>query len=423
MLPSLPAPTPRRSTTVPKGTVRPYQFGRVVRLDRKDQGGQTENEMISDVLDDVLAWWESGATVGVGTVVETFLSAPRQPGAAMAVGPDESVVGSVSGGCVEGAVYEVARSVASSGVPVLERYGVSDDDAFAVGLTCGGILHVYVEAISQVTFPELDQVAASVRANQPVAVATVVAGPTQLGARLCVWSDRTAGSLGRDRLDKVVATDARGMLAQGRTGILHLGPRGERLGDELSIFVASYAPAPRMLVYGAIDFAAAVARVGSFLGFRVTVCDARALFATERRFPSVEAVVVDWPHRHLASVDIDPRTAICVLTHDPKFDIPLLELALRSPAGYIGAMGSRRTHRDRLAKLRERGLTDAELARLHAPIGLDVGARTPEETAISVAAEIIQTRFGGTGSSLGQLAGPIHRGRAALQASRSRRPR
>ena len=380
--------------------------------------------MISDVLDDVLAWWEAGATVGVGTVVETFLSAPRQPGAAMAVGPDESVVGSVSGGCVEGAVYEVARRVAASGIAVLERYGVSDDDAFAVGLTCGGILHVFVDAVSQATFPELGQVADSVRMSEPVAVATVVGGQVRLGSRLCVWPDRRSGSLGQPRLDEVVAADARGMLAQGRTGILRLGADGERLGDEFSVFVASYAPAPRMLVYGAIDFAAAVARVGSFLGFRVTVCDARALFATPRRFPNIEELVVDWPHRHLAGVNVDGRTAICVLTHDPKFDIPLLELALRSPAGYVGAMGSRRTHQDRLASLRERGLNEAELARLRSPIGLDIGASTPEETAISVAAEIIQTRSRGTsGAPLGQLAGPIHRGRAALEQARIQAPR
>ena len=371
--------------------------------------------MISDVLDDVLAWWESGATIGVGTVVETFRSAPRQPGAAMAVGPDGSVVGSVSGGCVEGALYEVARRVAASGVPVLERYGVSDEDAFSVGLTCGGVLHVLVEAVSQTTFPELDEVAASVGASEPVAVATVVAGAARLGSRLCIWPDRTAGSLGLAQLDQVVATDSRGMLAQGRTGILRLGPDGERRGDQISVFVASYAPAPRMLVYGAIDFAAAVAQMGSFLGFRVTVCDARSVFATKRRFPGVEEVVVDWPHRHLAGAQVDQRTVICVLTHDPKFDIPLLELALRSPAAYVGAMGSRRTHRDRLARLRERGLTEAELARLHAPIGLDFGASTPEETAISVVAEIIKSRSGGSGIALGKLAGPIHRGRAALE--------
>jgi xanthine dehydrogenase accessory factor len=165
-----------------------------------------------------------------------------------------------------------------------------------------------------------------------------------------------------------------------------------------------------MLVFGAIDFAAAVARVGKFLGYRVTVCDARGLFATQARFPDADDVVVDWPHRYLEGVDTDTRTVICVLTHDPKFDVPLLEVALRKPAAYIGAMGSRRTHDDRIARLRGQGLTDAELARLRSPIGLDLGARTPEETAVSVAAELIQLRWGGSGRPLTQTAGRIHHG-------------
>ena len=361
-----------------------------------------------DVLEELLGWWEAGATVGVGTVVETFHSAPRQPGAAMAVGPDGHVVGSVSGGCVEGAVYELAQDVVATGVPVLQRYGVSDDDAFAVGLTCGGTLHIWVEPVSRTTFPELGEVVASVRRGEPVAVATILAGLDPVGARLCIWPDRVAGSLGDDRLNRVVAVDGGGLLAQGRTGILRVGTDGERLGDEVTIFVASYAPAPRMLVYGAIDFAAAVARVGTFLGYRVTVCDARAVFATPRRFAGVDEVVVDWPHRHFAAAEVDSRTVVCVLTHDPKFDVPLLELALRAPVAYVGAMGSRRTHDDRLARLRERGLSEGELARLASPIGLDIGARTPEETAVSVAAEIIRGRWGGTGSPLHQLTGRIH---------------
>ncbi len=361
-----------------------------------------------DVLDDVLHWWEAGATVGVGTVVETFHSAPRQPGAAMAVGPDGQVVGSVSGGCVEGAVYELAASVVASGTPLLQRYGVSDDDAFAVGLTCGGTLHVWVEPVSRRSFPELAEVAGSVGSGEPVAVLTRVGGPGALGARLVLWADRVAGSLGSAELDRVVAVDGRGLLAQGRTGVLHVGPEGERRGDEVTVFVASYAPAPRMLVYGAIDFAAAVARMGGFLGYRVTVCDARSVFATQRRFPGADEVVVEWPHRHFAATDVDDRTVVCVLTHDPKFDVPLLELALRSPAAYVGAMGSRRTHRDRLARLRQRGLEDAELARLSSPIGLDIGARTPEETAVSVAAEIISGRWGGSGGRLRERSGPIH---------------
>ncbi|HEX6469286.1 MAG TPA: XdhC family protein, partial [Streptosporangiaceae bacterium] len=187
---------------------------------------------------------------------------------------------------------------------------------------------------------------------------------------------------------------------------------GERRGDELSLFVASHAPRPRMLVFGAIDFAAAVARVGSFLGYHVTVCDARPVFATRKRFPDADEVIVDWPHRYLAKEveagKVDGRTVVCVLTHDPKFDVPLLEVALRTPAGYIGAMGSRRTHDDRVKRLREAGLTEEELARLRSPIGLDLGARTPEETAVSIAAELIQLRWGGSGRPLTDTDGRIH---------------
>ncbi len=210
------------------------------------------------------------------------------------------------------------------------------------------------------------------------------------------------------RLDAAIDDDARGMLAQGQTGIRRYGADGERLGDELSVFVSSFAPAPRMLVFGAIDFAASVARVGKFLGYHVTVCDARKVFATRSRFPDADEVVVDWPHRFLAGTDVDARTVICVLTHDPKFDVPLLEVALRTPAAYIGAMGSRRTHQDRLARLREIGLTGEELSRLRSPIGLDLGARTPEETAVSIAAELIRLRWGGTGHALTDTEGRIH---------------
>jgi xanthine dehydrogenase accessory factor len=344
-----------------------------------------------DVIDELEAWWSAGETVGVGTVIGTWKSAPRQPGASMLVGPDGTAVGSVSGGCVEGAVYELAQAVRESGAPLLQRYGVSDDDAFAVGLTCGGIIDVFVERVDRGSFPELGDVAHDIRQGRPVAVATLVAGPDaeRVGRRLVVRPGEASGTLGTDRLDDAVRDDVEGMLLQGRTGTLHYGRDGERRGDEVSVFVASYAPRPRMIVFGAIDFAAAVARMGSFLGYRVTVCDARPTFATAKRFPDADEVVVQWPHRYLAGTDVDPRTVVCVLTHDPKFDVPLLEIALRMPVAYVGAMGSRRTNDDRLEQLRERGLTEDELARLHAPIGLDLGARTPEETAVSVAAEII----------------------------------
>ena len=371
-----------------------------------------------DVLPDLLAWWRAGETVGVGTVVGTWRSAPRQPGAAMLVGPDESAVGSVSGGCVESAVYALAREVVADGHPVLQRYGVSDNDAFAVGLTCGGILDVFVEKVSRESFPELADIAADIQAGRPVAVATVVEHPDapRIGMRMIIRPAEESpiiGSLGGSRADAAVADDVRGLLAAGKTELLTYGPEGQRRGEGMRVFAASYAPPPRMLVFGAIDFAAAVARLGSFLGYRVTVCDARPVFATRTRFPDAHEVVVDWPHRFLAGEvaagRIDTRTVICVLTHDPKFDVPVLEIALRLPqVGYVGAMGSRKTHEERLQRLREAGLTDVELGRLSSPIGLDLGARTPEETAVSIAAEIVGQRWGGHGSRLTELSGRIH---------------
>jgi xanthine dehydrogenase accessory factor len=372
-----------------------------------------------DVLGQLLPWWRAGESVGVGTVVATFQSAPRPPGAAMLVGPGGEAVGSVSGGCVEGAVYELSQQVLGDGVSVLERYGVSDDDAFAVGLTCGGILDVFVELVNQTTFPELGGVADDIEAGQPVAVATIVShpDPARVGSRLVVRPEEHAtplqGSLGSSRADAAVADDARGLLATGRSETLHYGPDGQRRGDDMAVFVSSYAPKPRMLVFGAIDFAAAVARVGSFLGYHVTVCDARPVFATATRFPDADDVVVKWPHKYLEEEAqagrIDGRTVMCVLTHDPKFDVPVLEVALRLPeVAYIGAMGSRRTHDDRTKRLMEAGLTDAEIGRLSSPIGLDLGARTPEETAISIAAEIIALQWGGNGERLMGVAGPIH---------------
>jgi xanthine dehydrogenase accessory factor len=369
---------------------------------------------VRDILDMITQWWAEDETFSLATVVDTFQSAPRDPGAALAVAAagGGEVVGSVSGGCVEGAVYELSNEVAESGRPVLQRYGVSDDDAFAVGLTCGGILDIFVEPVSKSTFPELGEIAAAVGRGEPVAVATIISGPGRIGARRVIWGDvarSSTGSLGAgERLDAAADDDVRGMLSQGLTGIRRYGPRGERLGNELAVFVHSFAPPPRMLVFGAIDFAAAVARVGKFLGYHVTVCDARPIFATRSRFPDADEIVVDWPHRFLAGAEVDARTVICVLTHDPKFDVPVLEVALRTPAGYIGAMGSRRTHEDRLERLRDVGLTEPELARLRSPIGLDLGARTPEETAVSIAAELIQLRWGGTGRALTNTDGRIH---------------
>jgi xanthine dehydrogenase accessory factor len=370
---------------------------------------------VRDVLGDLLTVWRAGQTAGVATVVRTISSAPRQPGATMVVLPDGSVSGSVSGGCVEAAVYDLATEVVHSGRPEIHRYGISDDDAFAVGLTCGGLIDVFAEPVSRNTFPQLQAIVDQISANRPTAVATVIAhpDPAWLGRRLVIGPDTVEGSLGSGRADDAVTDDARGLLAAGRTTVLSYGPDGQRQEAGMDVFVASHAPRPRMLIFGAIDFAAALARQGAFLGYRVTVCDARPVFATRARFPDADDVVVDWPDRYLtaqaANGAIDSRTAICVLTHDPKFDVPALRVALRLPeADYIGVMGSRRTHDDRMQRLREAGLTDAELGRLASPVGLDLGARTPEETAVSIAAEIIARRWGGGGRPLTEVSGRIH---------------
>jgi xanthine dehydrogenase accessory factor len=335
----------------------------------------------------------------------------------MLVGPDGSVVGSVSGDCVEADLYEVAQEVVASGVPALQRYGVSGSDTYAVGLSCGGTIDVFIEPVSRTNYPDLADMAAAVRDGRPIAVATVIEHPvtTRIGRRLMIEAEtgEPRGTTGSAQADAAIDKDARGLLASGRPGLLTYGPDGERQGDEMRVFVASHAPRPRMLIFGAIDTVAALATLATFVGYRVTVCDARPLFATRARFPEADEVVVDWPHRYLASQQqkgsIDARTVVCVLTHDPKFDVPVLEVALRLPeVAYIGAMGSRSTHVERLRRLREAGLTDAELTRLSSPIGLDLGARTPEDTAVSVIAEVIGRRYGGQGCRLTELTGRIH---------------
>ena len=367
-----------------------------------------------EVLDELVAQWRQGKATAVGTVVSTYRSAPRPAGAAMLVTSDERAVGSVSGGCVEGAVYELGQQVLADDTPVLQRYGVSDDDAFTVGLTCGGILDVFVEKVDPVSFPELGEVATSVAEKESVAVATVVAhpDPERVGLRVLVWPDRHSGTFGSAHADEAIVNDVRGALAAGRTATLHYGSDGERRGEGMDVFVNAMQPPPRMLVFGAIDFAAAMARIGVFLGYYVTVCDARPVFATKSRFPDAHEVIAEWPHRYLKAEAeagrIDQRTVITVLTHDPKFDVPVLVEALKLDLAYLGAMGSRKTHGDREERLREAGVTDEELTRIASPIGLDLGARTPEETAVSIAAEIISLRWGGGATRLAHLEGPIH---------------
>ncbi|MGW2100531.1 XdhC family protein [Streptomyces olivaceoviridis] len=366
-----------------------------------------------DLAEELRRWTEEGREFAVATVVAVGGSAPRGPGAALAVDSAGTVIGSVSGGCVEGAVYDLCREALRTGRSVVERFGYSDEDAFAVGLTCGGTLDVLVTPVTgeapvrTVLRPALSAAAR----DEPAALARVARGPAELlGRALLVRPDGTSegGLGGHPELDRVAAAEARALLEAGRTGTVELSADGSHCPGGVTLLVESNVPPPRMIVFGAVDFASALARAGKFLGYHVTVCDARPVFATPGRFPDADEVVVDWPHRYLRRTATDARTVLCVLTHDAKFDIPLLKVALRMPVAFVGAMGSRRTHEDRDRRLRAEGLTEQELSRLRSPIGLDLGARTPEETALSITAEIVAARRGGTGVPLTGGNTPIH---------------
>ncbi|MER5533952.1 XdhC family protein [Streptomyces mirabilis] len=384
-----------------------------------------------DIADELNRWAEEGRDFAVATVVSVGGSAPRGPGAALAVDGGGTAIGSVSGGCVEGAVYDLCVQALQDGRTVLERFGYSDEDAFAVGLTCGGVIEVLVTPVraDAAERPVYAAALAAASRGEAAAVARVARGPAELlGRVLLVRPDGSSdssgattshaggpgvsheGSLGgRPELDRTAVAEARALLAAGRTGTLELSEDGARCPGGVTLLVESSVPPPRMIVFGAVDFATALVRVGRFLGYHVTVCDARPVFATRVRFPDADEIVVDWPHRYLRRTVTDDRTVLCVLTHDAKFDVPLLEAALRMPVAFVGAMGSRRAHEDRERRLREGGLGERELARLRSPIGLDLGARTPEETALSIAAEIVAAREGGTGAPLTGSRAPIHR--------------
>jgi xanthine dehydrogenase accessory factor len=350
-----------------------------------------------DLATELTQWIKEGRDFAVATVISISGSAPRPPGAALAVDTTGTAIGSVSGGCVEGAVYDLCVQSLENGESVVERFGYSDEDAFAVGLTCGGVIEVLVTPVTRDT-PDrqvYERALSQAAQEKPTVLARVISGPTELIGRPVLAPRKGRGEL-RDQPQ--------------RTGTVEL--------DDRTLFIETHTPPPRMIIFGAIDFAAALARTGKFLGYHVTVCDARPVFATRARFPDADEIVVEWPDSYLRRTETDQRTVLCVLTHDAKFDVPLLEIALRLPVAYVGAMGSRRTHEDRNRRLREVGLTESELAGLRSPIGLDLGARTPEETALSIAAEIVAARHGGTGVPLTDSGTPIHR---VVVTSRSQR--
>ncbi|MBW5249218.1 XdhC family protein [Streptomyces sp. P01-B04] len=405
------------------------------------------------VIDQAAAWQRSGTRFVVATVVRTWGSSPHGPGASMLVSEGGRVVGSVSGGCVEAEVCALAEDVLAGAAPVLARWGIGDEDAFAVGLTCGGTIEELIREMgAQVP---LGRLAADVAAGVPVALVTPVDG----GGCLVVGGGTVSGSLGDPRTDRAAALAAEGMLGRGADGLVTGGgdaadglvTRGNEAADGLvdrgddgadgmvtgggdaadglvssgndadggavcapgrELLVQSFGSRPRLLIFGAAEFARPLADMGAALGYRVTVCDARPAFATAERFPRADEVVVERPDRWFRAHEdrIDATTAVCVLSHDMRFDVPVLTLALRSAAGYVGAMGSRRTHEDRMERLRTAGVTEAETARLRSPIGLDLGGRGPEEAALSILAEIVAVRQGGTALPLTVRTGPVHTG-------------
>jgi xanthine dehydrogenase accessory factor len=354
-----------------------------------------------------LEWLGDGRRVVAATLVDTQGSAPLDPGAVMLVDEHENIEGSVTGGCVEGALVEEARAVLAGEGPRLKRYGISDELAGEVGLMCGGAVWVFVEELGPDAGEALVPALGAVQAGEPAAIATLLDG-AHAGRRLGLVGDRSFGSLGvSDLLDHSVRRDATGLLAQGTSVIRRYGADGAEMGADLRVYIQSFATPPQMIVFGAIDFSAAMAVIARELGYDVTICDARAPFAKSSRFSRAADVVVEWPDRFLADRRLGPRDAILVFTHDPKFDEPALIAALATGAGYVGALGSRQTHADRVRRLREAGVAQAGIERIAAPCGLDIGPRTPAETAVSILGEIVALRSERGGGRLADTRGHI----------------
>ena len=354
-------------------------------------------------------WLADGRRFVQALLVEVDGSAPLPAGAMMVVDEDGAVEGSITGGCVESAVvHEAEELLAGRRGPGVVTYGISDELAGTVGLTCGGIVHIFIDAPRDADADVELQALCAHGEGRSVAVATALDGDTA-GRRLAVLDDAVIGSLGGpELLDRNVAREAQGLLAEGKTTLRRFGADGATLGAERRVHIRAYAPPPSMFIIGAIDFSAALAPMAAQIGYEVTIIDARDRFARSQRFSAAADVRIGWPRETMADLRLGARDAVLVFTHDPKFDEPALLAALATDAGYIGALGSRRTTRDRETRLRAAGATDEQLARIHAPCGLDIGSRTAEETAISVLAEIITLRARRDAQPLREGDGPIH---------------
>jgi xanthine dehydrogenase accessory factor len=363
------------------------------------------------------AWLRGGRRVVGATLVERIGSAPLDPGAQMLVDELGNIEGSVTGGCVEGALFEEAQRILGGEAPSVVTYGVSDEEAAGVGLMCGGTVRVFVHEQARDDLEALDAVARAREAGEPVALATLLEGEGA-GAKMAILDDGAVGSLGlSDLLDHSVERDAHGQLDEGLSRVRRYGAGGEVMGSELAVYIQAFSTRPRMVIFGAIDFSAEMAKLATEVGYRVTICDARGPFVNSPRFSQSAEVVVDWPDRYMEGQELGARDVVLVFTHDAKFDEPALIATLATGAGYVGALGSRRTQERRVERLREAGLDQQAIDRIHAPCGLDVGARTPVETAVSILAEVIAVRTGRSGESLRETSGPIHPDAATAHSS------
>lgn len=370
-----------------------------------------DSGVVNATQDIAVSWLAEGRRLVQALLVDVEGSAPLPVGAMMVIDEHGNIEGSITGGCVEGAVVTEAEAILERTPPgpaKLLTYGISDELAGTVGLMCGGIVHILVHELTG-DAAGVERAALEAHAGgHPAAVATLIDGPSA-GDRLAVIKDEVIGSLGAAALlDRNVAREAQGLLEEGKTTLRRFGPDGATLGDDLRVHIRAYAPPPQMFIIGAIDFSAALAPFAAQIGYQVTICDARDRFARSSRFSSVASVKIGWPQDVLRDVELGPRDAVLVFTHDSKFDEPALIAALATNAGYIGALGSRQTTADREQRLRRAGVGDAQLARIHAPCGLDIGSRTAEETAVSVLAEIIAARAQRAGTPLRLTEGPIH---------------
>ena len=340
-----------------------------------------------EILSDLDRWQSEGKELALATLTSVRRSAPRLPGARLLITSDGKMAGSISGGCVEGDVIERALQVLESGESVVAEYGISDEQGFDVGLSCGGQIDVLIEPFAATD--AWQAVRDRVEAQQPAALAIGLRPQSLLGRQMAIINGDRVGSVD-PALDEEVAAEAARLLRNGTAGTVVVSWQGE----EAEIFIDAFAPAQRLYIVGATQVAIPLTALARNLGFRVIVVDARSVFATEERFPDADELLRAWPDEALAERGLDEHSHVVILTHDPKFDLPVLEIALRSRAAYIGAMGSRKTHAGRLEHLRRQGFGEAELERIKAPIGLDIGGRAPEEIALAILAEIVATRHG-----------------------------